>query len=311
MKKLRTCYTLACALFASILAVDASPEKAKEADRAAILAMAGKHKVGFKFYETFSVKDGYKIKEKVYKESAHELVKVVEDTPNRIVLQHILQVDDGLEVMVVKHWAQIWTYEDTEILEYQKGTTWKNKTLTKAEVKGTWSQLVTQIDDSPRYESYGKWNHIGGTSQWVSKETPRPLPRREYKSRSDYDLIMGVNTHTIGPKGWLHEQKNRKLIKRDGKLIYLAHERGFNTYDKVEHDFSDAEKYWERTSDFWKEVRDFWSTKESAGKELSYEKKVNGKSFARLAHSLIPEKGKAQTTKKELEEKLGAHITVK
>jgi len=307
MKNIQKFCLVACCFLGGTISAAADIEQ----DRAAILAMAGKHKVDFKFYETFSTNADYEIKEKVYKETAHELVKVVEDKPNRIVLQHILQVDDGLEVMIVKHWAQIWTFEDTEILEYQKGTTWKKKTLAKDAVKGTWSQLVTQIDDSPRYESYGAWNHTGGTSQWVSKETARPLPRREYKVRSDYDLIMGVNTHTVGPRGWLHEQANRKLIKRDGKLTYLAHERGINTYTKVEHDFADAEKYWARTADFWNMVRHYWEQKESAGEEISYEKKVNGRSFIRMAHSLIPEEGKVSVTKKQLDEKLGAHITVK
>ncbi|MGB1260176.1 MAG: DUF6607 family protein, partial [Akkermansiaceae bacterium] len=226
-------------LGAATLCAAAPEQDTFKKDRAAILAMAGEYKVTFNFHETYAIKAGYELKRKAYKETAYEIVKVVEDSGKRIVLQHLLQVDDGLEVMVIKHWGQVWTFEDTEILEYQRGTTWKKQTLTPSAVKGTWSQYVTQTDDSPRYESYGKWNHTGATSIWTSNETPRPLPRREYSKRKDYDVVMGINTHAISPDGWIHEQSNRKLIKRNSALEYLCAERGFNTYEKVtEYDFS-------------------------------------------------------------------------
>lgn len=281
-----------CAGLAFVSPQAQADETAFEKDRAAILAMAGKFEVTFNFHETYTTAGSYEIKEKKYSEKAHELVKVIEDDGKRIVLQHLLQVENGEGTMVVKHWGQVWTYEDTGILEYQGGTAWKNKTLSAADAKGTWSQYVTQTDDSPRYESHGTWDHSGGTSQWVSAPTNRPLPRREYKVRKDYDLIVGVNTHAITPKGWIHEQSNRKLVKRDGKLQYLCHERGFNTYFRVpEHDFSVAEAYWKKHSPFWKAVRAFWTKRIAASADVSYTRKINGKSMGKAVSLLIGDEG--------------------
>jgi len=264
--------------------------------------MAGKFKVTFNFHETYAFKSDYKIKDKIYNESAHEIVKIVEDSGKRIVLQHLLQVDDGLEIMVVKHWGQVWTFEDTEILEYQQGTTWKKRTLTPKEVKGTWSQSVTQTDDSPRYEGYGKWDHSGGASIWRSMESPRPLPRREYTKRKDYDVIMGINTHTISSKGWVHVQANRKLVKRNGKLEYLCAERGFNTYEKDEtHDFKKSDDYWKSTSSFWKDMRSFWNSATAKNDTFSYVKKSNNLSLRRAVRGLAPsEESKAGATPEQI-----------
>lgn len=82
-----------------------------ERDRAAILGMVGEFRVEFNFEETVSLVEGYALT-KPYHEEALELVKLVEDRGKLIVLQHILLADDGLDVHVVKHWGQIWKYED-------------------------------------------------------------------------------------------------------------------------------------------------------------------------------------------------------
>jgi len=240
----------------SAFADDASFEK----DRKAILTMAGDFKVGFHFQETFSMHEGYKVVEKPYTEDAFETVKVVEDSGKRIVLQHILQVGP----MVVKHWAQIWTYEDTEILEFQGSRVWTTKKLTPEEAKGKWSQRVTQVDDSPRYEGIAAWVHGTETSEWTA-EANRPKPRREEK-RDDYDLLVVTNRHTITPEGWFHEQDNTKWVKHDGQSYPLCREVGFNPYTRVkDHDFAKANDYWQKTAPFWKDVRNVWD-------ELSPEK---------------------------------------
>jgi len=240
----------------SAFADDATFEK----DRKAILTMAGDFKVGFHFQETFSMHEGYKAVEKPYTEDAFETVKVAEDSGKRIVLQHILQVGP----MVVKHWAQIWTYEDTEILEFQGCRVWTAKKLTPEEAKGKWSQRVTQVDDSPRYEGIAAWVHGEETSEWTA-EANRPKPRREEK-RDDYDLLLVTNRHTITSEGWFHEQDNTKWVKRDGTSYPLCREVGFNPYLRVkDHDFAKANDYWQKTASFWKDVRNVWD-------ELSPEK---------------------------------------
>jgi hypothetical protein len=233
----------------SAFAADATFEK----DRKAILAMAGDFKIGFHFQETFSMHEGYEAVEKPYTEDAFETVKVVEDSGKRIVLQHILQVGP----MVVKHWAQIWTYEDTEILEFQGSRVWTTKKLSPEDVKGKWSQRVTQVDDSPRYEGIAAWVHGGENSEWTAAAN-RPKPRREEK-RDDYDLLVVTNRHTITAQGWFHEQDNTKWVKRDGKSYPLCREVGFNPYLRVkDHDFAKANDYWQKTAPFWKDVRNVW-----------------------------------------------------
>ncbi|MEM9016196.1 MAG: DUF6607 family protein, partial [Verrucomicrobiota bacterium] len=112
-------------------------------DREAILAMAGEFEVLFNFEETVGLQPDYKLT-KPYQEDATELVVVVEDRPERIVLQHILSVGGD---RIVKHWKQVWTWEDTRIIEYQGHEKWKVVEYPKEEVAGTWSQQVTQVDD--------------------------------------------------------------------------------------------------------------------------------------------------------------------
>ena len=150
------------------------------ADRAAILAMAGEFSVTFRFEETIPLQPGY-VLTKPYHEEARELVVVAEETPGRIALQHLLLVGDN---RTIQHWRQVWTYEDTRITEFQGRNTWKSRVLTPAEVRGTWTQMVTNVDNSPRYEGLGRWEHANGVSSWTAGETWRPLPRREYSSET-------------------------------------------------------------------------------------------------------------------------------
>ena len=227
------------------------------ADREAILAMAGEYEVTFDFEETVSLQPGYALKAP-YHEEATELVIVVEDSPERIVLQHLLAVSEN---RVVKHWKQVWTWQDTRLVEYQGREKWAVRTLAPEAVAGTWSQLVTQVDDSPRYESYGKWEHDGGFSRWQSAPTARPLPRREHTKRDDYEILLAVNRHAITPGGWVHEQDNLKqVLDQDGNLSkYLAREMGLNRYERTDAvNFTKAREYWERTSRFWGQVSSFW-----------------------------------------------------
>lgn len=229
-------------------------EAAFEKDRKAILGMAGDFEVGFHFQETLALREGYEVRKKPYDEEAHETVKVVEDSGRRIVLQHLLLVGP----MVVKHWAQIWTYEDTVLLEFQGHRVWTARELAAAEVKGKWTQRVTQVDDSPRYEGIAAWVHHPHSSEW-SAVSNRPLPRREHSSRKDYDLLVVTNRHTVTPAGWFHEQDNTKWVKRDGAEYPLCREVGLNPYRRVsDHDFSKANDYWTKTAGFWKEVRGVW-----------------------------------------------------
>src|SRR6266404_768214 len=116
---------------------------------------------------------------------------------------------------VTKHWRQDWRYESTELLAYQGRNTWAKKRLGRAQARGTWTQAVFQVDDSPRYQAYGRWEHFGNVSTWLSSTTWRPLPRREFSVRKDYEVLVGTNRHTITPTGWVQEEENLKLVLDD------------------------------------------------------------------------------------------------
>lgn len=233
-----------------------------EQDRAAVLQLAGEFEVTFSFQETLALRKDYTLT-KPYEQTAHELVKIVEDKGDSITLQHLLVVQmKDKEPEVLKHWSQTWKYQDTKILSFTAKRHWETNTLTQEAAAGTWSQIVTQIDDSPRYEGYGIWDHRGGRSVWVSAETNRPLPRREYKKRKDYDIIVGTNRNVVTKNGWAHEQHNAKLIRREGSSDeFIAHELGTNTYRRVtDYDFTVANEYWDTYATYWAEVRHAWES---------------------------------------------------
>lgn len=274
MKVLLTTFCLAA------LNATASPP---EADRAAILSMAGTFEVTFRFTEDAALALDYIIISKPYEEHALEVVVVAEDTPERVILQHLLIVTNSKNKtdMVIKHWAQVWTWEDTEMLSYtgQDGIDeWSRVSLSEDEAAGTWTQLVTSVDDTPRYEGFGKWSHELGISTWIGENTSRPLPRREYSKRYDYDHILGNNTHTVSANGWLHFQDNLKVLTREGTPTALAHETGLNKYVRTESPRAGiATAWWKENHKAWDGIRAFWlSAGENAEKTFSYTTSIEG-----------------------------------
>ena len=124
-------------------------------------------------------------------------------------------------------------------------------------IEGTWSQSVFQVDDSPRYEGIGRWQHTKNSSIWTSQITYRPLPRREFSVRDDYQMLTGTNRISITNSGWVQEEDNLKTVLKptgeiDEKLPYLSREMGISRYELIkDFDFSAGHQYWERTQHFW------------------------------------------------------------
>lgn len=242
---------------------------AKERDRRAILAMAGPYRTSFDFIETVGFTTPYQ-PPRPYQSWATEYIYIIADEPDFISLQHILvmhfeqQGESPEGPMVVKHWRQDWRYQDRDLHVYAGNNRWVHKELTAEEVRGKWSQAVFQVDDSPRYEAIGVWHHEGGVSSWLSDETWRPLPRREFSVRDDYQVLVGSNRHTITPDGWVHEEDNLKVVLDESgryapQQAVLAREAGLNRYQLIDdHDWSAGDAYWERTAPFWAQVRAAW-----------------------------------------------------
>jgi hypothetical protein len=157
-----------------------------ERDRRAILAMAGPYRVTFDFLEVVRFDPALKAPAP-YQSWATEYVFVAEDRPGFIALQHVLAMrmrlegDKVSEPVVARHWRQEWRYEADRLLAYAGDNTWIVRAVPEAERRGAWVQSVLQVDDSPRYAARGRWRHAEGASTWISDETWRPLPRREYR----------------------------------------------------------------------------------------------------------------------------------
>ena len=255
MKTAPTAIAVAIAILGS--STPAVAADAPATDRDAILAMQGEYLVDFAFDETVTLQAGYERKPAM-RSGADELVIVIEDIPGRIVMQHILV--DAKSQHVTKHWRQDWVFEASTRFEFTDDQTWTVHAIPAATNEGAWTQCVYEVSDAPRYCGTGRWKHHGGVSTWTSDLSWRPLPRREYTKRDDYNALSVVNRHTITPNGWTHEQFNTKVLRRpDGSRLELVREFGFNDYQRAEDiDFSAAHAYWSATGGFWAKVRSRW-----------------------------------------------------
>ena len=191
----------------SLIALGAFAQK-KEMDREAIKAMCGCFEIKFDYAETFAADTAYEFHDPYHAEAGSELALLVEDSEDKIVIQHLLVINDS---MIIKHWRQDWIFENQEFYMYNGNNSWNYKIKSKGKVKNQWTQKVYQVDDSPRYEGSATWVHVDGQHYWTSA-TDAPLPRREYSKRSDYNVMNRTNKHLVTDYGWLHEQDNLKLI---------------------------------------------------------------------------------------------------
>lgn len=227
----------------------------KPADVAAIKGQCGCHDVSFLYAETFAPEKSYVFRDR-YTAKGTELVFVEEESPTKIVIQHLLVVSDS---MVVKHWREDWLYQNTSLLKFDQNATWKRENLTADQVKGQWTQKVFEVDDSPRYEGSATWIHADGRHYWENT-TDAPLPRREYTKRTDYNVMRRTNHHEIRPDGYVHEQDNDKIIRSEAGDQLLASEKGINTYKRTDESRCQAAKdFWAKNRAYWADVRAVWN----------------------------------------------------
>ncbi|HPF97692.1 MAG TPA: hypothetical protein PLZ00_09740 [Mangrovimonas sp.] len=251
----------------------------KEQDQKAIKSMCGCYEVTFNFAETFNYsKDSTYVPSETKHDGGLEWVELLQDDNDKISMQHLLIVGKPDSPYIVKHWRQDWEFENTELYVYDHDNKWKYTKLPAESVKGQWTQKVFQVDDSPRYEGSASWVHVDGRSYWENT-TDAPLPRREYTTRSDYNVTVRTNRHEIVSNGWIHDQDNDKVIREDGKKdVLLAQEKGYNTYVKVANSkCKAAQDYWAKDHDKWALVRAKWDEVFARDKDLSLEDKVEHK----------------------------------
>jgi len=274
----------------AITALTGFSQESKKEDIKAIKSMCGCYEVKFNFTETFNYpKDSASYKPSATKhETALEWVELLEDKPNKLVLQHLLIVGKG-ENDIVKHWRQDWLYENTNLYSFYKDNSWKFNKLTDKNVKGQWTQKVFQVDDSPRYEGSSSWVHIDGKVYWMNT-ADAPLPRREHTKRNDYNVLNRRNIHEITATGWNHEQDNKKIIRDAvGKDTLLAEEKGLDVYTKVDDSKCLlAQNWWKNNKELWLKVRNKWEKVYGTNKDLALQNKVNKKSLFSVLFDLKP-----------------------
>lgn len=233
--------------------------EAFEQDRRDILSMAGNYRVRFDMRETTPWQASYSpIEPKI--SGGYESVRVIEDTGNKIILQHLLVVDmeDGSN-HVIKHWRQDWQYEPLHVLVYRGTGRWALEEVPERMRTGRWSQTVYQVDDSPRYGGWGQFETQAGIRRWRSNWTWRPLARRDAVRHPVYDRYYSINRHQLTPNGWIHWQDNTKMGMIDGQLTAIVQETVLNTYTKFDgYNIAAADDYWNKTKDYWAAVRTFW-----------------------------------------------------
>lgn len=282
--------------------------KAKEIEL--IKSMAGMYKVDFKFTETFAPNKDYKYGDKKF-EWANEYVTIVEETPNKISLQHLLIISDS---MVIKHWRQDWVYEAAEYFTYEKDNTWKKVKVPANQVKGTWTQKVYQVDDGPRYEGYGTWVHADGRNYWQSI-TDAPLPRREHTIRNDYNVLNRSSRIEIFKDGsWVLDQDNKKIARIPSGDSLVCLEKGIESFTKTTASAQPAIHYWNAEQLFWKDVRLAWDQIFASYKTITISKRVNEKMLFEALFSMAKKytannKYDAKNAQIAIKETLGAFVT--
>jgi len=273
---------IALTLLALGLAFSVTAQKKKQKqDAEAIKKMCGCYEVTFNFAETFNYSSDSLYKpSKIKEDKALEYAGLVIDEDDKVSIQHLLQVGNPAEPMIIKHWRQDWLFENTDFYMYNTDNQWTFEEKPKSEVKNQWTQKVYQVDDSPRYEGSGSWVHVDGKSYWENTTTA-PLARREYTTRSDYNLLMRGNRHEIKDYGWLHDQNNSKIIREKGKEdLLLAKEKGYNTYVKVaDSRCAAAAQWWEDHTNKWATVRSKWNEVYGRNQDLNLEEKVDNKAL--------------------------------
>ena len=156
---------------------------------------------------------------------------------------------------VQKHWRQDWRYEDTELHVFVGRNRWVRHERTRR--RGA-RPLVAGGVPSGRLAALRGARRVGALRQLLGldeRPTARPLPRRETSVRNDYQILEGINRHTLTPTGWVQEEENLKLVldaqgQPAADTPYFARELGVARYEHiVGFDFSAGDRYWERSGD--------------------------------------------------------------
>lgn len=235
--------------------------------------LCGCYSVNFQYAETFSPDENYKFHEREDM-NAIELALPIENTDKKVTIQHLLVIAD---TMVIKHWREEWTYENPTLYEYQGKKIWYKKTLAANNIQNKWTQTIWEVNDEPRYQGISAWINNDGKTYWEST-ADAPLPRREYTTRSDYNVLNRRNRIMLTEDGYVHEQDNKKILRENGKDKIIALEKGYNTYYKAdESECKVAREWWKNNATFWTVVKNEWENYIAKNDKVVVKNKVDDK----------------------------------
>ncbi len=245
-----------------------------KAEQQAVKSLCGCYEVDFKYAETFAVDTAYKFRPR-YHADGLEWVVAEEASDKKIVLQHLLVAYD---TMIIKHWREDWEFEKADWWQFSQDATWQHTIGTKQKTKGQWTQTVWEVDDAPRYQGSSNWVTTNGQYYWENT-TDAPLPRREYTKRKDYNVMQRTNRIIITDTGWVHEQDNKKIVRKGGLAdVAIAEEKGYNIYKKTDDSkCKQAAIWWGKHKQFWNTVRQSWETLLASKNNVHLLSKVDGK----------------------------------
>lgn len=236
--------------------------------------LCGCFEVQFKYAETFSPDEDYKFHNRENLAAGAELIVPIEMSDKKISLQHLLVISD---TMIVKHWREDWTYENPELFVYKGDKTWEKTALKPADIKGKWTQTVWEVSEAPRYQGVSEWYKTDGKIIWENT-ADAPLPRREYSTRSDYNILKRGNRIIINEEGWIHDQDNKKIIRDGGADKLLVEEKGVNSYKKIDDKQCAAGlAYWKKNKLYWSKVKAVWDDYMAKHNIITIKDKVDGR----------------------------------
>jgi hypothetical protein len=312
------CWLLPCCLLVSCGTVPRSqpppspppspaPATGIEADRAAILRLAGHFRVDYTYTETQPLRPGYS-PTPASAAAAREVVLVVEDRATRIVLQHLLLV--GTPTLVVKHWREDWDYQPATLIEHVDRQAWQRRTVPAERRGGRWSRSVFEADGAPRHAALGRWTHGPDGSQFeVPSPVLSPKPRREL-TRLDYELLWlqdRISVPAPPAVGWKRTQQITKtlyvpvqppLVQETVEVRYTPEA------DAAGGDAAAA--YWQRVGPYWTPARAAWAGRFPVSRVVRLRDVVDGTPRWRRLFTLIEAAAEADRDPADLRPQLRA-----
>ncbi len=244
-------------LLLTVLLLTVSVFAQTKADLKNIDELCGCFEVQFQYAETLAPDEEYEYHNRERISRVTELVLPIEKSKKKVVLQHLLVINDSI---IVKHWREDWVYENPVLFNYLGDKAWEKQQLGRDKVKNKWTQTVWEVSDAPRYQGVSEWVSTDNKTFWMNT-TFAPLPRREYSKRKDYNIMNRRNMIVVDESGWIHEQDNQKIIREGGKDSLLTEEKGINSYKRVaDSQCAPGLAYWEKNKAYWARVRNAWES---------------------------------------------------